>query len=1342
MTSDDTRAAPEDDERLARLYAEYADRLNAGESLDYDAILRAHPDVGRQLVEDLRALQGVDFPSAQRSTLGSIGDYTLLAEIGRGGMGVVYDAWQGSLERRVALKVLPAGLAADNRAFMRFMREAKAAAQLNHPGVVHIHGMGVEQGAPYYAMEYVEGETLAEILARITASRDKGQETQSILQSITSLLGTAGSEDDTDTDAGAAAAPAVPAAFGAEECDLAFYANLARAFAGVADGLQHAHSKGIIHRDIKPSNLILDRDGRLRILDFGLARFEGHESLTGSGDIIGTLLYMSPEQARGQKVAIDHRTDVYSLGATLYEMLVWRPPIKGKNPQDTLSRIMIADPVEPRKLNPRVPRDLETIVLQCLHKDPSDRYGTAEAAAQDLRRFVRGDPIEARPRRAIEKLVRRVRRNLLKTGIAALMLLLTAATALLVQQYAANVRRDRAETATRELAAYRERIRRAVSDIQLAELHMHASSGKESPLDPRGMFGNNRIQEIAGESPREPVERAIAALDGARPFPPGEHEGYYHLARAHELREDVPAALEALESLFAADPDFVPARVLAANLHRKLGREDLAAAEDLKAAEAPAGGWQEAWRDARRAETEGEWKAAADGYSRLLDAIEGGAAPYEGARLETQLRRGRCFLQIKNYEGALNDFVIANHTWPEAIAPYIFLGRTYYLMDRGDLARAVFERLYASRPPATRDHATAWIAMTCASKPDLAQAHEWAGRIDNGRVRERLRSYYLGLDKRFEEAEAAARRAVEAAPDNGMSHMMLALALKGLGRFKEAIESCERAIAHDAEFFAPYHTIATIYYEVGRFQEALEYQRKSLALKPEHPPTLGNLGATLVRLGRAEEGLPYLEKSYAMAPAALTCVFIALTIDQLQGPQSLERQLKLYEQAAALDPREWFLWMNWSALLFDKLGKADEALEKMLRAEALAPGIASTNCGLGLMYEQVGDLEKSRAYFRKAIECQENAPWQDMNALMHLANALTWRSTDPETRAQGVALLEKATQLWPENHRVHAEHAVGLLENKRYDEARAALARAMAISTDYVITHINLARLNQRQGRPREAIAAFLDAAGMCPAERYDRIYGVLFELLAGARASDLGQSIDELQAHLENEIKVGSRNPQLILDLWLVIALSVREGRPAEVRTRAAELAGAAPDEEGAAVRSHAADIAWALEEIETRGVLRVNCGGDGFSDAAGNAWAGDRFFHGGRPVAAAREAAGGDAAEAESPCATAREFPFWEQGVNAYCIPVIPGDYRVTLQFAGRFSPEWEGRWFGVQLKRQTMTSEYDSRAEGPPAPESRVFEVRENDAILDIVFLPKRVGAYVCGIEVRRLAGAVKD
>ncbi len=395
MTTPDSTSLPPErprddaEDRKDRLFAHYVDLFNSGACVDYERILAEYPDIGPELVEDLQAFLHIEKPAPQPTTLG---DYRILKKIGSGGMGIVYEAWEVSMDRRVALKVLPPAVAADTRLVTRFVREAKLAGKLSHPNVVPVYAMGLAGDTPYYSMEFVGGETLAGIIAHSKEAAAEGK-------SRPFAPAPRGVEEEAGREAGP------------EAVDLRYYAGVALAFAGAADGLQHAHAKGITHRDIKPSNLILDGEGRLRILDFGLARFEGQDSLTLSGDILGTVMYMSPEQAMARRIPLDHRTDIYSFGATLYETLALRPPFVGKTAQETLSQIILRDPTPLRVLNPRVPRDLETIAAKCLRKDPADRYGTAEAAAQDLRRFARGDPIEARPQSPWEKLAGRARRH-------------------------------------------------------------------------------------------------------------------------------------------------------------------------------------------------------------------------------------------------------------------------------------------------------------------------------------------------------------------------------------------------------------------------------------------------------------------------------------------------------------------------------------------------------------------------------------------------------------------------------------------------------------------------------------------------------------------------------------------------------------------------------------------------------------------------------------------------------------------------------------------------------------------------------------------------------------------
>jgi serine/threonine protein kinase/formylglycine-generating enzyme required for sulfatase activity len=286
---------------------------------------------------------GAPAPSIRPPTLPG---YDILEEIGRGGMGVVYKARQVGLNRLVAVKMILAGVYASSDGLGRFRTEAEAVASLQHPNIVQIHEIGENAGAPYFTLEYVEGGTLAQKL-------------------------------------GGAPQPAQQAAETAE--------TLARA-------VESAHRRGVVHRDLKPSNVLVAADGQLKITDFGLAkRLEEDAGHTRSGEILGTPSYMAPEQASGRPSEIGPACDVYALGAILYELLTGRPPFRGPTGLDTLMQVIHDDPVPPRQLQSKTPRDLETICLKCLEKDPQRRYARAADLADDLRRFQRHEPILARP---------------------------------------------------------------------------------------------------------------------------------------------------------------------------------------------------------------------------------------------------------------------------------------------------------------------------------------------------------------------------------------------------------------------------------------------------------------------------------------------------------------------------------------------------------------------------------------------------------------------------------------------------------------------------------------------------------------------------------------------------------------------------------------------------------------------------------------------------------------------------------------------------------------------------------------------------------------------------------
>ncbi|HEV3202750.1 MAG TPA: serine/threonine-protein kinase, partial [Gemmataceae bacterium] len=361
------------DEQLAQLLTDCTEQVHQGRSPDIEGIARQHPDLAKELRELWAAIQisealaksschgsatlaippipqGQDSPPANNLPR-EFGDYELLEETGRGAMGVVYKARQRSLNRTVAIKMLLRSDFATAADLMRFRAEAEAAAKLQHPNVVGVYEVGECDGQAYFSMRYVEGTTLAKLVA---------------------------------------SGPLAPR-------------ETARYLATICRAIHHAHQQGILHRDLKPSNVIIDRAGQAHVSDFGLAKRlpnvtggESRNGLTISGAIVGTPSYMSPEQASGRRGVLSQASDIYSLGAMLYEMLTGRPPFQAASPLDILLLVLEQDPVLPRLLNRKVDRDLEMICLKCLQKPPDLRYKSAAELAQDLEAYLAGEPIAAR----------------------------------------------------------------------------------------------------------------------------------------------------------------------------------------------------------------------------------------------------------------------------------------------------------------------------------------------------------------------------------------------------------------------------------------------------------------------------------------------------------------------------------------------------------------------------------------------------------------------------------------------------------------------------------------------------------------------------------------------------------------------------------------------------------------------------------------------------------------------------------------------------------------------------------------------------------------------------------
>ncbi|HVT81343.1 MAG TPA: serine/threonine-protein kinase, partial [Phycisphaerae bacterium] len=468
------------DDRIAAAAHAYSQALERGEHPQRHAFTAANPDIASELSACLRNIAFLHHAAGEmrgeREMVGTLGDFKLVRRLGQGGMGVVYEAIQLSLNRPVAVKILPRVGGLDARQLERFKQEAHAAARLQHANIVPVYAVGSEDGVHYYAMQLIQGESLAQVLAALVAARD----------------GTM------------AAMPAtLPHVWKRKRT--AYLRRVAELIADVARALHYAHQVGVVHRDIKPANLLLDSAGKIWIADFGLAQLTAEVDPADPGDCAGTLRYMSPEQAAGQSVLLDQRTDVYSLGAALYELLTLRKAVDATDRDEILAQIFAAQPRSMRSLDRAIPRELQTIVGKAMARDPADRYQTAQALADDLQRYLRTETILARPPAFWERAFKWSLRH--KQVTASAMAALTVSTMALA---ASNIHVAREQARTQEAYALASAEARAArraqaqaeknfADARKAVDFMTHIAVEEMPRNPSQSAIRLRLLETAAE---------------------------------------------------------------------------------------------------------------------------------------------------------------------------------------------------------------------------------------------------------------------------------------------------------------------------------------------------------------------------------------------------------------------------------------------------------------------------------------------------------------------------------------------------------------------------------------------------------------------------------------------------------------------------------------------------------------------------------------------------------------------------------------------------------------------------------------------------------------------------
>jgi serine/threonine-protein kinase len=948
--------------------------------------------------------------------------YEILAELGRGGMGVVYQARQHTPNRIVALKMILTAEHAGPVALARFRNEAEALARLRHPNIVHVYAVGEQQGRPYFTLEYVDGGSLARRL------------------------------DGT---------PLPPrAAAGLVE-------TLARA-------VHAAHEAGVIHRDLKPANVLLTTAGEPRIADFGLAkRLDQFEGQTESGAVVGTPSYMAPEQATASHHALSPACDIYALGAILYECLTGRPPFRAATPLETVLQVAADDPVPPRRLQPKTPRDLETVCLKCLHKQPGQRYASALALAEDLRRYLDGRTILARPAGRLEKAWRWCRRHPARAALAAALALCVLAGTVAAFQVHGDVTRQelRAAHLNKEVRAALEE-----AEDRLGRLRRQLE-------DPQG------TPELLSEPDKwsEPVRWARAAWERARHLAEGDRE-LLGAEEAAALRR-VEARLEWEESglrLAAAldrvrlrawdlmdgksDPTVkareYPEVFAAAGLAVKRGEEEELAAR-IKASPA---------RPALLAALD-DWavEAGDETMSRLLLEVARLADPgsWQDRFRDERLRNDRAQLDR-----------LAEDVRVEEQSPQALLTLAQLLHVRGGQAAQLLRRavqhhlrdyyLYLALGRVATDpvERAGWLQAALAVRPRSVSAHNNLGTVL------RTRKYLSGALRHF-------RTATVLEPRSASAHSNLGLALQDSGDQSGALRHLRTATELDPKSALVHYNLANVLRVSGDRVGAVKHLRIATELDPDFAEAHGNLGAELWLQGDRAGALAAFRTSLRLDPSiALSHRNLGMAL--FHSGDRIEA-VKYFRAATELNPNDAraHFWLGFALLDGgDRVG----AVKHLRAAIELDARDAQTHFHLGLALRQGGDQDGAVKHLRAATDLNP----KDAKAHFNLGLALR-QSGD---RDAAIKHFRAATDLNPNDAQIHHNLGVALLDGGDRVGAVTHLRAATELAPNDAKAHYNLGLALSQSGDQVEAVKHLRTATERDPkfAEAHNKLAVILWD--------------------------------------------------------------------------------------------------------------------------------------------------------------------------------------------------------------------------------------------------------
>jgi serine/threonine-protein kinase len=923
-------------------------------------------------------------PSREGVALPQIPGYEVEEVLGRGGQGIVFRAKHLRLNRSVALKMVLAGANAGTREHACLQREVETVAGLRHPNVVHIYDVGDADGRRYYTMELVDGGSLSQKLA-----------------------GT----------------PQPPR-------------QAAQLVATLAGAVQAAHASGIVHRDLKPSNILLTADGTPKISDFGLARRQDDGTgLTQTGVPVGTPSYMAPEQAQGRRDAIGPAVDVYALGAILYELLTGRPPFRAETAAATLQQVLAREPVPPARLNPQAPRDLETICLKCLQKEPGKRYPTAADLAADLERFLRHEPIQARPPGRLEHCLRWVRRRPATAGLLAAVTLLVAAGAvgawwLYQQQTIARARQARADQEARgAVARARSLLKEGWRAADLAKLREARAEGNRAVNIARSGDASAAVrqeaevfqQDASGRLDRAEKDRVLldAVLDVSVS---SEASSYIPDQAGRILALAEPSADEQYAMAFrrwGLDVDRTPEAEVVERLRHEPGVviEEVIAGLDAwmmerRAQQGPEAAWRRLYRVADQLDHSSR--------RRQLRALLIAGSPPRAATV-AGLREVRKDINLRK----------------EPVLTVVLLSRVCEAV--GDTAGA--EEL---------------LRQAATARPNQVVLLNELAKLLHRQPRPQLEQaigYYQ------------AARALRGSLGIGLSR-----ALVRAGRAKQSEQVLQELALQQPGNLAVQFYLGVNLSDQQKPAEAAAAYRKAAALRPKFAEAHTNLGAALNDLRKYGDAEVVLRKAIDLKPD-LAAAHMNLGV-ALSGQQKYAAAEAAYRKATDLKPDFAEAYNNLGNNLI-KQRKHAEAEAAYRRAIDLRPSLAVAHNNLGGLLFNQGKYREAAAAFRKATDVKPDYAVAHNN----LGNALR----EQRKYAEAEMAFRTAIDLKPDYAAAHNNLGQLLQDQWKYSDAEAAYRKAVRLKPDLVEANYNLGYVLMQQAQFREATAWLKKCVALLP---------------------------------------------------------------------------------------------------------------------------------------------------------------------------------------------------------------------------------------------------------------------